>query len=253
MRLKTHRIVALALAALTLAGVAEGSRGRRHRRERQGGRNRLPVSGDPARRTNDGHRQVWFEAVAPIPGPFPPLHKELPGARGVWGDPAGAAPARAALEAHARPAGGDRGRLPGGCSARCPTAPRRPAASRSASRRRPPSCRAPTTGRSPPTSYRPTPPAGVYVPTLLPAVPHWGKRKPVGDDQRRPVPSGPAARADQRDLGAGLQRDQGGRRAKNSTQRTPEQTAIAKFWEATAPGRLLADRALGREPCPAAT
>ena len=29
-----------------------------------------------------------------------------------------------------------------------------------------------------PNTYRPHTTAGVYVPTTLPAVPHWGKRKP---------------------------------------------------------------------------
>ena len=55
--------------------------------------------------------------------------------------------------------------------------------------------RAPTTARSRPTPIARTPRAGVYVPTVVPAVPHWGKRTPVGHDQRRPVPPGPAARA----------------------------------------------------------
>jgi hypothetical protein len=85
-----------------------------------------------------------------------------------------------------------------------------------------------------PDTYRPHAAAGVYVPTLLPAVPHWGKRKPwvmTSGDQFRPGPP-PSLSSDtwKRDyseikaLGA-----------KNSTQRTPEQTAIARFWEATAP------------------
>ena len=85
-----------------------------------------------------------------------------------------------------------------------------------------------------PDTYRPHTTPGVYVPTLLPAVPHWGKRKPwvmTSGDQFRPGPP-PSLSSDtwKRDyseikaLGA-----------KNSTQRTPEQTAIARFWEATAP------------------
>ena len=83
-------------------------------------------------------------------------------------------------------------------------------------------------------TYRPHATPGVYVPTLLPAVPHWGKRRPwvmTSGDQFRPGPP-PSLSSDtwKRDyseikaLGA-----------KNSTQRTPEQTAIARFWEATAP------------------
>ncbi len=85
-----------------------------------------------------------------------------------------------------------------------------------------------------PDTYRPHATPGVYVPTLLPAVPHWGKRRPwvmTSGDQFRPGPP-PSLSSDtwKRDyseikaLGA-----------KNSTQRTPEQTAIARFWEATAP------------------
>jgi len=85
-----------------------------------------------------------------------------------------------------------------------------------------------------PDTYRPHATAGVYVPTVLPAVPNWGKRKPwvmTSGSQFRPgPPPGLTSERWARDyneikaLGA-----------KNSTQRTPEQTAIAKFWEATAP------------------
>jgi hypothetical protein len=95
-------------------------------------------------------------------------------------------------------------------------------------------CLAREDGMGPPDTYRPHTTAGVYVPTLLPAVPNWGKRKPwvmASGDQFRPgPPPGLTSEAWARDyneikaLGA-----------RNSTQRTPEQTAIAKFWEATAP------------------
>ena len=82
--------------------------------------------------------------------------------------------------------------------------------------------------------YRPHAAPGVYVPTVLPATPHWGKRRPwtmTRPDQFRPGPP-PSLTSDTwaRDyneikaLGAG-----------NSTARTAEQTAIAKFWEATLP------------------
>jgi hypothetical protein len=85
-----------------------------------------------------------------------------------------------------------------------------------------------------PDMYRPHTTAGAYVPTVIPAVPHWGNRRPwvmTTGNQFRPGPP-PALTSDtwKRDydeikaLGA-----------RNSTQRTPEQTAIAKFWEATAP------------------
>jgi hypothetical protein len=83
-------------------------------------------------------------------------------------------------------------------------------------------------------AYRPHAIAGVYVPTLLPAVPHWGKRAPwvmASPDQFRPGPP-PALTS------ATWTRDYNEVKAlgsKNSTQRTAEQTAMAKFWEATAP------------------
>jgi hypothetical protein len=85
-----------------------------------------------------------------------------------------------------------------------------------------------------PSAYRPHTSPGVYVPTVFPAVPHWGKRKPwllTRGDQFRPGPP-PALTVDtwKRDLAE--IKALGG---KTSTQRTPEQTAIAQFWEATAP------------------
>jgi hypothetical protein len=85
-----------------------------------------------------------------------------------------------------------------------------------------------------PDMYRPATPVGVYVPTAGPAVPHWGKRRPwtmTRGDQFRPGPppslTSEAWARDYNEIKA-----LGG---KNSTQRTPEQTAVAKFWEATAP------------------
>jgi PAP2 superfamily len=85
-----------------------------------------------------------------------------------------------------------------------------------------------------PNTYRPHTTAGVYVPTMFPAVPHWGKRKPwvlTSGDQFRPGPP-PSLTSEiwKRDLSE--IKAIGG---KDSTQRTAEQTAIAKFWEATAP------------------
>jgi hypothetical protein len=85
-----------------------------------------------------------------------------------------------------------------------------------------------------PDSYRPHTTAGLYVPTLLPAAPNWGKRKPwvmASGDQFRPGPP-PAL------TGETWARDYNEIKAvgsRTSTVRTPEQTAIAKFWEATAP------------------
>jgi hypothetical protein len=85
-----------------------------------------------------------------------------------------------------------------------------------------------------PDGYRPHAAAGVYVPTILPAVPHWGKRRPwvlARGDQFRPGPP-PSLTSDTWTRDYDEIKAIGG---KNSTQRTPEQTAIARFWEATAP------------------
>ncbi len=85
-----------------------------------------------------------------------------------------------------------------------------------------------------PDVYRPHAAAGVYVPTMGPAVPHWGKRRPWvmprGDHFRPGPPPGLTSDTWARDYNE--IKAVGGR---SSTQRTPEQTAIAKFWEATAP------------------
>jgi hypothetical protein len=107
-----------------------------------------------------------------------------------------------------------------------------------------------------PDVYRPHAAPGVYVPTIGPAVPHWGSRRPwvmPRADHFRPGPP-PALTS------AVWARDYNEIKAvggKTSTQRTPEQTAMAKFWEATlpvvywpvaravagAPGRDLTDNA----------
>ncbi len=89
-------------------------------------------------------------------------------------------------------------------------------------------------GAMAPQTYRPHTTPGVYVPTVLPAVPHWGKRTPwllTRADQFRPGPP-PSLTSDtwKRDLEE--IKAVGGR---TSARRTPEQTAIAQFWEATAP------------------
>jgi hypothetical protein len=85
-----------------------------------------------------------------------------------------------------------------------------------------------------PSTYRPHTTAGVYVPTVLPAVPHWGKRRPWvmprGDHFRPGPPPALTSEAWERDYN-----EIKAVGSRNSTQRTPEQTAIAKFWEATAP------------------
>jgi hypothetical protein len=85
-----------------------------------------------------------------------------------------------------------------------------------------------------PNTYRPHTTPGVYVPTVFPAVPHWGKRRPWvmtrGDQFRPGAPPSVTSDVWKRDLDE--IKSLGG---KTSTRRTPEQTAIAQFWEATAP------------------
>src|SRR4029450_9493886 len=89
-------------------------------------------------------------------------------------------------------------------------------------------------GAQAPNTYRPHTAPGVYVPTVFPAVPHWGKRKPwvlnSGDQLPPGPPPGLTSDTWRRDLDE--IKALGG---KDSTRRTPEQTAIAKFWEATLP------------------
>jgi hypothetical protein len=89
-------------------------------------------------------------------------------------------------------------------------------------------------GFNAPNTYQPHAAPGVYVPTMFPAVPHWGKRKPwvmTSGNQFRPGPP-PALTSDTWKRDFNEIKAVGG---KTSTQRTPEQTAIAQFWEATLP------------------
>ena len=85
-----------------------------------------------------------------------------------------------------------------------------------------------------PDVYRPHTAAGIYVPTVIPAAAHWGKRRPwamTRGDQFRPGPP-PSLTSD---LWARDYNEIKALGSRNSTVRTPEQTAIAKFWEATLP------------------
>jgi len=89
-------------------------------------------------------------------------------------------------------------------------------------------------GAAEPESYRPRTTAGVYVPTIIPAVPQWPHRKPwvmSSADQFRPAPP-PSLTST---LWARDYNEIKALGAKNSVQRTAEQSAIARFWEATAP------------------
>ncbi len=85
-----------------------------------------------------------------------------------------------------------------------------------------------------PERYRPATTAGAYVPTMMPAVPHWPQRKPwvmASCDQFRPGPP-PALTSEVWVRDYNEIKAVG---AKNSTTRTQAQTDIARFWEATAP------------------
>jgi hypothetical protein len=82
--------------------------------------------------------------------------------------------------------------------------------------------------------YRPRSTPGVYVPTTMPLVPQWPQRKPwlmTSAAQFRPGPPPELSSATwARDLNE--VKAYGGR---NSKLRTPEQTEIARFWEASGP------------------
>lgn len=89
-------------------------------------------------------------------------------------------------------------------------------------------------GAGAPESYRPRTTAGVYVPTVIPAGVQWPHRKPwvmASADQFRPGPP-PSLTST---LWARDYNEIKTLGAKNSTHRTVEQTAIARFWEATQP------------------
>jgi PAP2 superfamily len=83
-------------------------------------------------------------------------------------------------------------------------------------------------------SYRPYTVAGVYVPTTVPIACLWPERTPwlmKKADQFRPGPP-PALTSEMWARDFNEIKDIGG---KNSTRRNSEQTAIARFWEATQP------------------
>jgi hypothetical protein len=83
-------------------------------------------------------------------------------------------------------------------------------------------------------TYRPHTTAGVYVPTVIPVVSQWPQRKPwlmTNPAQFRPGPP-PALTSE---VWAHDYNEIQALGSKNSTSRTAEQTAIARFWEATMP------------------
>jgi hypothetical protein len=83
-------------------------------------------------------------------------------------------------------------------------------------------------------TYRPYTTAGVYVPTVIPAVSQWPQRTPwlmTSPAQFRPGPPPPLTS----EVWARDYNEIKALGSKNSTRRTAEQTAIARFWEATMP------------------
>jgi hypothetical protein len=77
-------------------------------------------------------------------------------------------------------------------------------------------------------AYRPHTTAGVYVPTVIPVVPHWAQRKPwlmTSPAQFRPGPP-PALTSEVWARDYNEIKELGG---KNSTRRTAEQTESARF------------------------
>jgi len=89
-------------------------------------------------------------------------------------------------------------------------------------------------GAAAPDSYQPFTAPGIYVPTVTPAVPHWGSRKPwilsSGDQLRPGAPPALTSELWARDYNE--VKALGG---KNSSQRSAVQTEIARFWEANQP------------------
>jgi PAP2 superfamily len=83
-------------------------------------------------------------------------------------------------------------------------------------------------------TYRPQTAAGVYVPTVIPAVTHWPQRKPwlmTSSSQFRPGPPPALTSA----LWARDFNEVKALGGKSNSRRTAEQTQIAGFWEATLP------------------
>ena len=94
--------------------------------------------------------------------------------------------------------------------------------------------RAAADGSSAADTYVPRTTPGVYVPTMVPAYPSWPVRKPwimTSANQFRPGPP-PALTSDTWVRDYNEVKALG---AKNSTQRTAQQTEIARFWEETRP------------------
>lgn len=83
-------------------------------------------------------------------------------------------------------------------------------------------------------SYRPSTNIGKYVPTVIPAVPHWPQRKTWMLDNPKQFRPGPPPSITSKKWAKDFNevKSYGG---VNSIKRTQEQTNIARFWEATLP------------------
>ncbi len=175
-----------------------------------------------------------FEAVNAITGRYPPLQAKIPAAPGSSVDAAVAAATRTALS-KLMPA--QQAAIDADYEAALKLLPDGPAKSNgiAAGEQAALACLARVDEAiGLPDTYRPHTAPGAYVPTVLPAVPYWGKRKPwvmTTGAQFRPGPP-PALTSETWTRDYNEIKALG---AKNSTRRTPEQTAIARFWEATAP------------------
>jgi PAP2 superfamily len=89
-------------------------------------------------------------------------------------------------------------------------------------------------GADAPEAYRPLTTAGRYVPTVIPAAPQWPQRKPWLMSSPMQFRPGPPPALDS----VRWARDYNEIKAigsKNSTLRSAEQSAIARFWETTMP------------------
>jgi hypothetical protein len=176
-----------------------------------------------------------FEAVNAITGRYPPLMAKINAAQGASVDAAVAAATRTALSKLMPPA--HQAAIDADYDAALKLVPDGPAKTNgiAVGEQAATGCLARVDeGLSLPDTYRPHAAAGIYVPTMLPAVPNWGKRKPwamTSGSQFRPGPP-PNLTSERWAKDYNEIKALG---ARNSTQRTPEQTAIARFWEATAP------------------
>jgi hypothetical protein len=189
----------------------------------------------PAVRTMAVVQVAVFEAVNSITGRYPPFKAKLPAAPGASVDAAVAGATRTVLLKLMPP---QQAAIEADYQAALKTIPDGDAKSRgiAAGEQAGAAILAACAddGAVAPNTYRPYTTPGVYVPTMFPAVPHWGKRRPwvmTRPDQFRPGPPPDlASETWKRDLA-----EIKALGARTGSQRPAEQTTIAQFWEATAP------------------